>query len=179
MNNRKLFYIELIGMFFTAIVGTLLHFAFDWSGQTTIVAFFAPVNESVWEHLKLLFIPYLIYTIVEYFLYGKNKHNFLLYKAVSVLLGLAFIPTMFYIYTSVLGESVVFIDILLFYLAVFFSYSLSYLLQRRNPENTSKKLLGTLLLFALVFLFIRFTFAPLHTSLFEDPQTKTYGIPKG
>ena len=42
----------------TALAGTALHFAYDWC-LSPLVGLFAPVNESVWEHLKLLFWPFL------------------------------------------------------------------------------------------------------------------------
>ncbi len=46
--------IEIFGIVFTLIIGTLLHFVFEWSGRNFLVAFIAPTNESVFEHLKLL-----------------------------------------------------------------------------------------------------------------------------
>ena len=41
-----------------AFLGTLNHFLYFLSGQSPIVALFCPVNESVWEHLKLLYFPF-------------------------------------------------------------------------------------------------------------------------
>jgi len=51
--KSKLFKFELLGFVFCCILGTLSHFFYDWSGQNIIVGMFCPVNESVWEHLKL------------------------------------------------------------------------------------------------------------------------------
>ena len=39
-----------------SLLGTLLHFTYRWSGRNPLIA---PVNESVWEHMKLLFFPML------------------------------------------------------------------------------------------------------------------------
>ena len=47
----------VIGILFTIILGSLSHFFYGWSGNFFLVGFFSPVNESVWEHLKLLFFP--------------------------------------------------------------------------------------------------------------------------
>ncbi len=49
-----------------AFLGTLNHFLYFLSGQSPIVALFCPVNESVWEHLKLLYFPFLFVSIWEY-----------------------------------------------------------------------------------------------------------------
>ena len=53
----------VIGILFVIITGTLAHFFYDWSGNSRIVGFVTPINESVWEHAKLLFFPMLLYTL--------------------------------------------------------------------------------------------------------------------
>lgn len=54
----------VIGFFVVGILGTLFHFVYDWSGQMWFVGLFVPVNESTWEHMKLLFVPMLIYIML-------------------------------------------------------------------------------------------------------------------
>ena len=45
--------------FLSILAGSALHFLYDlWPNPLTAV--FAPVNESVWEHLKLLYAPFLV-----------------------------------------------------------------------------------------------------------------------
>ena len=61
--NGRLARLEGIGFIAVSIAGTLMHFIYEWSGNNKIVALFAPVNESPWEHLKLLFFPFVIYGI--------------------------------------------------------------------------------------------------------------------
>ena len=39
------------------VLGTLAHFVYDWSGQNSFIGLLTPVNESTWEHMKLLFFP--------------------------------------------------------------------------------------------------------------------------
>ena len=56
--NRHLKTYAILGFIFVAALGTLLHFTFEWSNQNRIVAFFSAVNESMWEHLKLLVFPF-------------------------------------------------------------------------------------------------------------------------
>lgn len=62
----------IIGILFVLVTGTLSHFLYDWSGRLPVVGLFAPVNESVWEHMKLLFFPMLLYAL---FLCLKYKEN--------------------------------------------------------------------------------------------------------
>ena len=55
MKKIRSYYI--IGYLFTAAAGTLFHFVYDWTGQGAVAALFFPVNESTWEHMKLVFFP--------------------------------------------------------------------------------------------------------------------------
>ena len=76
---RRLNIFLIIGAVFTIITGTLLHFVYEWSGESLFVGIFSPINESVWEHLKLLFFPMSVWILIGYFILEKNsKLTFLL-----------------------------------------------------------------------------------------------------
>ena len=49
--RKRLFFWELAGFLFTGLAGTLLHFVYDWSGDSLWTAAFSAVNESTWEHM--------------------------------------------------------------------------------------------------------------------------------
>ena len=63
------------GFFTAAVLGTLDHFAYDWSGKSLPVGAFCAVNESTWEHMKLLFFPVLVAAVVQVKLAGKHKRS--------------------------------------------------------------------------------------------------------
>ena len=69
-------FFTVLGMIFTGITGTLLHFLFQWSTYKPAIALFSSVNESTWEHLKLLFFPVLLYTLLECILYKGRVPGF-------------------------------------------------------------------------------------------------------
>lgn len=52
--------------FFISILGVLLHFTYEWSNDNPAVGLFSAVNESTWEHLKLIFFPMLLLTMIEF-----------------------------------------------------------------------------------------------------------------
>jgi hypothetical protein len=91
---------HIVGAIVTLVLGTLLHFTFDWSGGNLFVGLFSAVNESVWEHLKLLAVPILLFAIIEYFAYGRAYDNFIPAKLLSVLAGMLTIVVFFYTYTG-------------------------------------------------------------------------------
>lgn len=57
---------QMAGFVFTSIMGTLLHFLYDISGESLLVAPFSAINESIWEHMKLLYFPMLAFAWIEY-----------------------------------------------------------------------------------------------------------------
>ena len=174
--NKKLFKYELIGFIFVSIIGTLSHFLYEWLDSSKIAALFCPVNESVWEHLKLLFFPYLIWTIIEYFLLNK-KENYFSSKIRGVLCGLLFIVAFFYTYSGITGQTSTFIDILSFFIGTAISFIISYIIMR-NSKRSSKigEVISIILFICIAILFFVFTFMPPLIPLFEDPQKFTYGI---
>ena len=101
--RRRLFFWEAAGAVFTAAAGTALHFLYDWSGGASLAAAFSAVNESTWEHMKLLFFPLFLFTAVQAVCMGRGYPNFLAVRGLSALVGTALIPVLFYTYTGVLG----------------------------------------------------------------------------
>ena len=63
--NKRLFISTIIGVIFVSAAGTLLHFVYSWTGNNSIIGLFAPVNESTWEHMKLLYFPMLLFCAAE------------------------------------------------------------------------------------------------------------------
>ena len=61
--KRSLLLWQVFGLTFSAVLGTLLHFLYDW----TDLEFLKPIsaiNESTFEHMKILFFPMLIFAII-------------------------------------------------------------------------------------------------------------------
>ena len=171
-------YWQMVGFIFTAVVGTLLHFLFDWAGGNPTVALFSAVNESIWEHLKLLFYPMVAFGMLEYFNWGKDVRSFWCIKLIGILAGLVLIPTLYYTYTGILGIDADWFNITIFFLTAMLVYRLeTELFQRRFSCSLNNKFaFGLICLLAAVFTV--FTFLPLHIPFFEDPITDSYGFIK-
>ncbi len=167
---------EIIGFIFVVILGSLLHFVYQWSGSKRVVGLFAPVNESTWEHLKLLFIPMLLYSIVEYFAVGKHYPNFIVAKALGIVFGMIAIVAIFYTYTGIVGKHFLWADILTFVLGVAVAYLYSWEIINKQPISLNSQITGIILVLVLTFCFAIFTFSPPQIQLFLDPVNKGYGI---
>lgn len=168
--------LETAGMLFTLLFGNLLHFVYDWTGQAGWAAYLSAVNESTWEHMKLLAVPWLVWTVVT--IVVNRCAASALPRAIGLLAGLAAIPALFYTYTGILGKSVGVVNILIFQAAVLLAYFVSVSLQKSaRLSSVPFQILGILLhlLAALAFLF--FTSFPPSLPLFVDPTNGTRGIP--
>lgn len=175
--RKRLFFWELAGFLFTSAVGSLLHFVYEWSGGSLAAAVVSAVNESTWEHMKLLFVPMFLFSVVQVCVLGRNYPNFLAVRAVSILTGLALIPVLYYTYTGVWGQMRDWANIAVFFLAALGAFLLDFYLLRRNRLSAPwQQVLGLIVLWALAFCFVWCTFRPVRIALWRDPLTGTYGI---
>ena len=102
--KRNLSLWQLAGFAFTSIGGTLLHFLYDLTGQSVVAAPFSAVNESTWEHMKLLFFPMFVFALVQSRFFGERP-DFWCVKLAGSAAGLALIPVLFYTYNGAIGKS--------------------------------------------------------------------------
>ena len=172
MNLKKY---EIIGVIFTIILGTLLHFTYEWSNGSNIVALFSAVNESTWEHIKLLFFPYLLYAIFEYIMLKDEYDNIITAKLLGVISGMILIPLLFYSYQALFQKDCFIIDISIFVISVIISYVISYRIMKN--DSYSFEIISIFILLLITIAFFIFTFNPPECFIFLDPITGSYGIP--
>lgn len=173
---KRLYKYEIAGFVFVCIVGTLLHFLYDWSGKLAVVGLFCPVNESVWEHLKLLYFPFLIFSIYEYKKICRDRQNFWLGKYLGVLSGMITILAIHYIVEGAIGKSFTFVDIGSFFVGVLVAFLVSYAIISNNLLIKIPKRVGIVLMGSKIAEFFLFTFLPPFIPLFQDPTNSTFGI---
>ena len=166
---------QLMGFAVTSFGGTILHFLYDWLGGAAWIAPFSGVNESTWEHMKLLFLPMFAFAIVQSFFF-RWRGDFWCVKLRGILLGLALIPIIFYTYNGVIGKSPDWINIAIFFVSAAASYVYETRLFKSEKIRckSPKSALAALCVIAL--LFAVFTFATPKLGIFKDPLTGSYGI---
>ena len=177
MLRKRLFRWEAVGFLVVCALGTLLHFVYEWSGGNALVGAFSAVNESTWEHMKLLFFSMLLFSAAQFTVTGQNYPNFLAVRAASVFVGTLLIPVLFYTYSGILGCSVTWANIAIYYAAVLAAFLLdSRLLRQGALFGPWKQLLGLAVLWLVAFIFIWCTWQPVELPLWQDPVTGGYGI---
>lgn len=167
---------QIGGFVFTGIAGVLLHFLYDWTDNSIIVAPFSAVNESIWEHMKLLFFPMFVFALVEYKFIGKKYGNFWCAKLAGIITGLLLIPIIYYTYTGVLGINADWFNIVIFFIAAGVAYYLENLLVRNKLGFCKSSCVAFVILCFIAVLFVVMTFIQPKIPLFQDMTTGNYGI---
>ena len=166
---------QFFGYAVTALVGTLLHFSYDWLGGALWVAPFSGVNESTWEHMKLFFWPAFLFAVVQSFFF-RDRKDFLMIKLRGILSGLILIPVLFYTYNGVIGKSPDWINISIFFIASAIAFIYEYRLLRADEKSDASSKIPLVSLLIIAATFVIFTFFTPTLGIFRDPIGNTYGI---
>lgn len=165
MNTLKRFC--MIGAVLTIILGIISHFVYDWTGGNFFIGLFFPVNESTWEHMKLLFFPMLAYALIA----GKKieEEYPCIYNAMftGILIGLVLIPALFYTYTGVLGFTVDWLNIASYVISVCAAYYVVYRVAKKCTGGELKVLRYAM--YGLILAFMIFTVYPPSLGIFVSP----------
>jgi Family of unknown function (DUF6512) len=171
-DNRSGTRLDWWGALFILVVGTLWHFVYQWSGDNPLLGWVAPVNESVWEHVKLVAIPSLIWNgLAASRLPHRNRLAWAAFLEACT--GPAVIVTGYYVYSSLLGRGWFVMDIALFVAAV----AAGRLVNHRVRQG-SRRVPGTLpalvLIAALLAAFAAVTVWPPELPVFQEPPPDFY-----
>ena len=166
--KKSLSFWQFAGFVFTSVFGTLLHFLYDWT-DNTLVALFSGVNESVWEHMKILFFPMFIFALIQSKLFAKQYNNFWMSKLVGIFAGLLTIPLLYYTYKGALGISADWFNIAIFYIAAAAAYRRESKLLKSGKTYVFSPAVAIGLLVWIAIMFAVFTFSPPDIALFQNP----------
>jgi hypothetical protein len=168
----------IIGIPVLLIIGSLVHFLYDFSSQNEIIGLFSPVNESVWEHLKMVVLPIILWWSIYYFTKGEeyniDNNKWFTSALISLLVALISIPLMHYFYTSAFGIESVVVDIIILFISILLGQLLA--LHYYNYGNGINYVLAILIMVIIIGVFMYFTFNPPHLPLFIDSETGQSGI---
>lgn len=165
LDKRDYPYIAIV-----TVLGFVNHFLYNWSGHSSVIALFCPVNESVWEHLKLLFFPFLFTSVMAYLRRKSIRALFFYQRLLSVLSGMAAIVMLFYTYTGMIGRSLLPLDILIYFFGVLTAFAfLKYIRKKRCSITPSDSTIIISWLF-LCLCFFFFTGFPPNIPLFFPAQ---------
>lgn len=168
--DKKIDKLTRRGIVFVLLLGTLSHFFYQWSGKNFLVGLFFPNSESTWEHMKLLFIPMVLWLLFCSFWLKEDADCILPGFLCGLLIGTAAIPVLFYSYTGILGKDLFVLDLLVFVSSVLLAFLTGARFARGCRFRKQRRLLEALV-YALLLCFILFSCYPPKLGIFQIPPS--------
>lgn len=173
MNLKKIEGITTISIF---IISFLIHFMYDFFPYT-FVSFFCPVNESIWEHMKILYTSIIFGNVIKYFLLKINRikyNNFSLSLFISCFSSIIIYLIIYLPIYNFMGENLI-ISIMLMLIVYGIISLISYNIMRYKDLNIWNSISIIFLIWGYV-IFIILTYRPFHNYIFYDTLHNGYGI---
>lgn len=168
----------VIGIPILFIIGSIVHFLYNILWKSPVVGLFAPINESIWEHFKLVLWPVILWWSLYYCFrhkqYEINKNQWFTGALVALVTSLITMPLLYYFYTGAFGVELLWVDILILLFAVFLGQLLGLHTYRYSSGLNANFIF--IVFGVIVLLFMLFTFFPPHIPLFQDAVTGSYGL---
>ena len=162
MTLKKIKTVSVFGIFSLCF---LIHFLYNWFPNTLFSIFF-PVNESIWEHMKMISSSILIWSVLEFFLYKRfkiNHNNFVLSTFLESILSI-------YHFTG----SIFILNIIVLFISIYFVNVISYYILSLRPLHLEG--LGIIGIILIYIIFGILTYNPPFNDLFFDKLENKYGI---
>lgn len=152
-------------------LGTLFHFVYEWTYKNYIAGLFFPVNESIWEHLKLIFYPTLIYSVYEYIRVEVKPKNYIPVIALGISAGKLTTVTLYYLYSGILGFNVDFLNIIIFFIAVIVTIAVkNKMIFSEKFSSQTARITSALFLIICGFLFAIWSYTSPMLGIFIPPN---------
>ena len=172
---KKVKIVSIIGVF---LISFLCHFLYDIF-PNYIFSIFFPVNESIWEHMKIIVSSILFYSPIEYFIWKKKKievDNFLLSNIMMGICAIIIYLIIFLPIYNMIGENMI-INISLLLLVYIIVEIIGYYLLKA-PKIPFQKAIAIIIITLTFLIFWYLTYFPIKNKLFIDITKNQYGIIK-
>lgn len=176
-NIRGLIAWQASGFLFIVAAGSVFHFIYGWFGPSKLLAAIFPVNESVWEHLKLGYWSLVIFTAVQSLAMRWRAANIWGAAGLGILILQGTIVSIFYSYTSVTGHPILALDIGSYVLGALLCQVAGFWIMSKSRPTRPLNTLGIWILILQGLALVIFTFATPRLPIFKDGRTGTYGMP--
>ena len=172
MNLKK---IRIIAIFAIFLLAFPIHFLYDFI-PNFLTSIFVPVNESIWEHMKILYTTYLIYGGIEYLLFREKIkwNNYSLQLFLVPLFGIMIYLSIYLPLFNIFGENMI-ISIVLLFIIIAIEQLISYTILNMD-EIRYQRLIGIVGIIVVYIIFTYLTYNPPENYLFYDMKDEKYGI---
>ena len=173
MKLKTIKIISILGIF---CLSFLTHYMYEFF-PNIITSILFPINESLFEHMKLIFITYLVWNIIEYFILKRNNYlfNFKPNLILSIILNIIIFLIIFYpIYLNF--EHNLIVTLIIYFISITLTQIISYLILKSNKDFKILKKYFYLIIILLIIISGLFTYYPLNNNFFIDYMNKKIGF---
>ena len=168
--------IKILSVFGIFLLSFITHYGYDIS-PNVVTSFLFPVNESIFEHMKMIYTAYIIWSIIEYFLLKRNNstNNFKPSLFISLLFNIVFFLILFLPVYYRLGHSLP-ITLIIYFISILVSQIVSYIILKSNKKLNFLDKNSSLFLLILLMILIYLTYYPPKNDLFIDKEQNKIGL---
>lgn len=174
--NKKL--INITSVIFIFLVGFIIHNLYEWF-PSIFTIIIAPVSESIFEHIKMIFTSFLLWSIIKFFILRKNnihENTYILKELITVIFEIILFLSIFIPIYKNFGENLM-ITLLIYFITITISQILNYFIKIKNDY----KILNIISIIVIVVIYIFMTYLsykPPISDFFLDPSNNSYGLNK-
>jgi len=165
--KSKIRYHSFSSYIIVSLIGCFLHFAYQLSGNNIVAAAFFPTDESPFQHMKLLFFPFAVYTFLRFFF---KKKDMIFSSAIGILLGMITTLAVFYTYSGIIGQNFAPVDIASFFIGMYAAFKFSDNIQKKTITDKTKRISGFVIFFSVALMLIIFTYFTPDLAVFTVPN---------
>lgn len=159
------------------LLGSALHFTYNWSKHNKNLAIISAVNESFWEHMKIAFWPVLTLYVVEFALGGYGIGSFIPAKTIALCSIPMSMMAIVFSYKYFAKKNILAVDISAFLVTIAIAQVISTQLMNQLSANLLTIIISLCFLVFIIIAFLVSTrHSPKESDLFKDPLTSKYGL---
>ena len=174
-NNKKIMIIKTIAIFLSLFLFSNGYKIFP----NFLTAIIFPVNESLFEHLKMIYTTEIVISLIIFIVLKRKKikiNNYFLALLISTIFNIILFYLIYLPVYNRFGEGLIY-TMIIYLITLMISQYLFYLINIKNNDDILNKLSIIIIPFIWIGL-IYLTFNPPHTKFFFDPLKEIYGIPR-
>lgn len=174
--NKKI--ITIISSIFIFLIGFVIHNLYKWC-PNIVTLILSPVNESVFEHMKMIYTSYIIWIIIKYLIFKKfniKENNFLFKELLTFLFNIVLFLSIYWPIYSKFGENML-VTITIYLISIIISQILNYFIEFKKDSN-ALSIISLIIIFLIYAITTYLTYKPPICKFFLDPTNNSYGLNK-
>lgn len=169
-----LIFFELLGFLFISSCALLFHYVDYFFKPNKFTDILSTNNDSIWENLKVVVLPIILWTFIKLPAISTNK-NVLLSTCIQIFITISLLFVIYYSLQVLLKKKSPLLKVIAIYVASFVGSFTSYMILSTHTILDVNLIVTVSVLIIFTIIYIILSLAPPKIFLFRDPNTQVYG----